>query len=163
MMAAPGLGVRLRQSREVAEYSQQEIADLLGVVRETVSYWENDRRLPSAIQLARLAEAYGVTTGSLLGTEPPPVASEEHELVYRGLLQGGFFVGRQAVQARLQYGSQSGRHAQILQPVWIDSPDMPQPVFQDHAVVNQHFDQFFDVERIALGALVNGARQPGER
>ena len=55
----PGLGSRLRQAREFAEYTQQEIADLLGVVRETVSYWENERRLPSAVQLARLAEAYG--------------------------------------------------------------------------------------------------------
>ena len=86
-MAASGFGIRLRQARELADYSQQEIAEVLGVVRETVSYWENDRRLPSAVQLARLAEAYGVTTGSLLGTEPPPVTSEEHELVYRGLRQ----------------------------------------------------------------------------
>jgi Zn-dependent peptidase ImmA (M78 family)/transcriptional regulator with XRE-family HTH domain len=86
-MAASGFGIRLRQARELAEYSQQEIAEILGVVRETVSYWENDRRVPSAVQLARLAEAYGVTTGSLLGTEPPLVASEEHELVYRGLRQ----------------------------------------------------------------------------
>jgi transcriptional regulator with XRE-family HTH domain len=85
MTAAPGLGARLRQARELADYNQLEIAEVLGVVREVVSYWENDRRVPSAVQLARLAEAYGVTTGSLLGTEPPPVASEEHELVYRGL------------------------------------------------------------------------------
>jgi Zn-dependent peptidase ImmA (M78 family)/transcriptional regulator with XRE-family HTH domain len=85
MTAALGLGARLRQARELADYNQQEIAEVLGVVREVVSYWENDRRVPSFAQLARLAEAYGVTTGSLLGTEPPPVASEEHELVYRGL------------------------------------------------------------------------------
>lgn len=85
MTAASGLGARLRQARELADYSQQEIAEVLGVVREVVSYWENDRRVPSVVQLARLAEAYGVTTGSLLGTEPPPVASDEHELVYRGL------------------------------------------------------------------------------
>jgi len=85
MTAAPGLGARLRQARELADYNQHEIAEILGVVREVVSYWENDRRVPSAVQLARLAEAYGVTTGSLLGTEPPPVATEEHEIVYRGL------------------------------------------------------------------------------
>ncbi|HEY1336173.1 MAG TPA: XRE family transcriptional regulator [Bryobacteraceae bacterium] len=85
MRAAPGLGARLRQARDLADYSQQEIADLLGTAREVVSYWENDRRVPSYGQLARLAETYGVTTGSLLGTEPPPVVSEEHELLYRGL------------------------------------------------------------------------------
>lgn len=85
MMAAPSLGARLRQAREMADYNQQEIAAILGVVREVVSYWENDRRIPSTAQLARLAETYGVTTGSLLGTESPPVASDEHELLYRGL------------------------------------------------------------------------------
>ena len=85
MTAAPGLGARLRQARDLAGYSQHEIADVLGAAREVVSYWENDRRTPSAVQLTRLAEAYGVTTGSLLGTEPAPVATEEHELVYRGL------------------------------------------------------------------------------
>jgi Zn-dependent peptidase ImmA (M78 family)/transcriptional regulator with XRE-family HTH domain len=79
------LGTNLRQARELAEFSQQEIADVLGVVRETVSYWENDRRVPGAGQLARLAEAYGVTTRSLLGMESPPVADEDHELIYRAL------------------------------------------------------------------------------
>lgn len=85
MIAASGLGARLRQARELVDYSQQEIADILGTAREVVSYWENDRRVPSYAQLARVAETYGVTTGSLLGTEPPPVVSEEHELLYRGL------------------------------------------------------------------------------
>jgi Zn-dependent peptidase ImmA (M78 family)/transcriptional regulator with XRE-family HTH domain len=85
MITAPGLGARLRQARELADYSQQEIADVLSTAREVVSYWENDRRVPSFGQLARLAEVYGVTTGSLLGTESPPVASEEHELLFRGL------------------------------------------------------------------------------
>jgi Zn-dependent peptidase ImmA (M78 family)/transcriptional regulator with XRE-family HTH domain len=85
MIASPGLGARLRQARELADYSQHDIADILGTAREVVSYWENDRRVPSFGQLARLAETYGVTTGSLLGTEPPPVVSEEHELLYRGL------------------------------------------------------------------------------
>lgn len=84
-MASPGLGVRLRHFRNGANYSQQEIADVLGVAREVISYWENDRRAPSFAQLARLAESYGETTGSLLGTEPPPVTSEEHELVQRGI------------------------------------------------------------------------------
>jgi len=85
VIATSSLGVRLRQTRELSDYSQQDIADILGMARGVVSYWENDRRVPSFGQLARLAEVYGVTTASLLGTDPPPVASEEHELMYRGL------------------------------------------------------------------------------
>ena len=85
MIATAALGTRLRQARELAGYSQHEIAAILGIVREVVSYWENDRRVPSLAQLGRLAETYGTTTGSLLGTEPALIESEEHELVYRGL------------------------------------------------------------------------------
>lgn len=85
MDTASGLGARLRQARERAGYNQFEIAETLGVVREVISYWENDRRVPSYAQLSRLAEAYGVTAAGLLGTESASTAGEEHELVYRGL------------------------------------------------------------------------------
>lgn len=85
MMADNGLGRRLRQARGLANYTQEEIADVLGVVREMISYWERDRRVPSAVQLGRLAEAYGVTTGSLLGTEPSSLVAEEYELIFRGV------------------------------------------------------------------------------
>ena len=62
MNTVPGLGARLRQARELAGFNQQESADAIGVAREMISYWENDRRLPSYAQLARLAEALGVSS-----------------------------------------------------------------------------------------------------
>lgn len=85
MNATTRLGTCLRQARELSDLSQQETAALVGVPREVVSYWENDRRVPSLAQLHRLAEMYGVPPGSLLGTDPEPIASEEHELLYRDL------------------------------------------------------------------------------
>src|SRR5829696_953987 len=85
MNATTSLGTRLRQARELADYSQQQSANLVGVPREVISYWENDRRVPSLVQLGRLAELYDVSPGTLLGTEPDLVASEEHELLYRDL------------------------------------------------------------------------------
>jgi Zn-dependent peptidase ImmA (M78 family)/transcriptional regulator with XRE-family HTH domain len=85
MIATTGLGARLRLARERAGFSQQEVADALGVARELLSYWENEHRTPGLAHLARLGEAYGLTTGSLLGTEPEPALTEEHDLVYRSL------------------------------------------------------------------------------
>jgi Zn-dependent peptidase ImmA (M78 family)/transcriptional regulator with XRE-family HTH domain len=85
MIAASGLGSRLRQARELAGFNQQEAADAAGVVREVISYWENDRRVPGYVQLTRLAEALGVSVDYLLGNEAEPAAAEEHVLFYRGL------------------------------------------------------------------------------
>lgn len=85
MSAVPGFGSRLRYARELAGFNQYEAAGMAGVVREMISYWENDRRIPSYAHLVRLAEAYGVSVDYLLGIEAEPVAAEEHVLLYRGL------------------------------------------------------------------------------
>ena len=85
MSVVPSLGLRLRQARDLVGFNQHEAADAAGVVREMISYWENDRRIPSYAQLARLAEAYGVSLESLLGTEAEPAAAEEHVLLHKGL------------------------------------------------------------------------------
>lgn len=79
------LGPRLRQARELAGYSQQEVAELLGVAREVVSYWENNRRVPGLAQVRHLAEAFGVSLDYLVGEEPESTTVEEHGLLYRGL------------------------------------------------------------------------------
>ncbi len=85
MNIAHGLGARLRQARELAGFNQHQSAEATGVVREVISYWENDRRVPGLAQLRRLAEAYGVTVDYFLGNEEESEAAEEHVLLYRGL------------------------------------------------------------------------------
>ena len=84
-MSAAGLGERLRQARVWAGYSQQEAADALGIPRELISYWENERRTPSFAQLTELAAVYDTTTGYLLGYEAASGLADEHALLYRDL------------------------------------------------------------------------------
>jgi Zn-dependent peptidase ImmA (M78 family)/DNA-binding XRE family transcriptional regulator len=84
MKASLGPGARLRQARELAGYNQLEAAAAIGTLRETISYWENGRRVPGLVQLAALAEAYGVSVDELLGNEGEP-AAEEHGLFSGGL------------------------------------------------------------------------------
>ncbi len=85
MSTGTGLGARLRWARERAGLSQQQAAEALGVAREVVSYWENERRIPGPPQLTRLSAAYGVTTGHLSGREPAPARSADYALLYRSL------------------------------------------------------------------------------
>jgi transcriptional regulator with XRE-family HTH domain len=46
-----------RALREAAELTQQELADVLGVSKQTVSYWETGARSPRGARLYRYAEA----------------------------------------------------------------------------------------------------------
>ncbi|WP_096359409.1 helix-turn-helix domain-containing protein [Microbacterium sp. TPU 3598] len=52
---------RLRKSRLLAGLEQAQIADALGVARNTVSNWERGRSEPSATYFVRWAHATGVT------------------------------------------------------------------------------------------------------
>lgn len=58
---------RLKWLRKEKGISQQELADKLCVVRQTISKWEKGLSLPDAEMLMKLAEVLGVTVNELLG------------------------------------------------------------------------------------------------
>ena len=51
------VGQRIRQGRERAGWTQEKLAEAMGVSRQAVSKWEADRARPTAEKLARLSEA----------------------------------------------------------------------------------------------------------
>lgn len=59
------LGEKLFKLRKQAGYSQETVAEKVGVTRQTISKWENDQALPEMIKGKLLAELYGVTYDSL--------------------------------------------------------------------------------------------------
>lgn len=62
-------GNRLKQLRIREGYTQQQLADKLGVTKSVVSYYELQERYPSPDVLIRLAHVFCVTTDFLLGLE----------------------------------------------------------------------------------------------
>ena len=58
---------RLRRAREVAGFSQTEVAQELDVRPNTVCGWESGGRMPRAPELHSLAELYSCTADYLLG------------------------------------------------------------------------------------------------
>lgn len=51
----PNIRDRIRTYRETHNTNQQQLADLLGVTRQCVSYWENGRTKPNITQILKLA------------------------------------------------------------------------------------------------------------
>lgn len=65
----------LKRLREEADLTQDELAQRLHVVRQTVSKWERGASVPDADMLARIAALYGVSASSLLDEQPIPMQS----------------------------------------------------------------------------------------
>ena len=50
---------RLKELRTVSGFSQEKLAELLDVSRQTISSWENERRYPDVHNLIMLCDIYG--------------------------------------------------------------------------------------------------------
>lgn len=64
------LGQNIKLYREKFNYSQETVADFLGVKREMISYYENDSREIPVEKLNRLADLFGVELLDLLEEKP---------------------------------------------------------------------------------------------
>ena len=68
-MAKQTIGEFLATLRKANGYTQQDIADRLGISNRTLSGWECDNVLPDILLLPALAELYGVTVDEMLAGE----------------------------------------------------------------------------------------------
>lgn len=68
---------RLLQYRKKAGFSQEELAEKIGVSRQAVSKWERSEASPDTDNLVVLAQLYGVSLDELLGLKSANDAKEE--------------------------------------------------------------------------------------
>ena len=68
-MSKQSIGEFLATLRKANGYTQQEVADKLGISNRTLSGWECDNVLPDILLLPVLAELYGVTVDEILAGE----------------------------------------------------------------------------------------------
>lgn len=71
--------------RKLNEYSQEEIAEKIGISRQAYGKWEKGDTIPDIEKCAKLAEVYGITVDSLIRTEKmedntvlPPAPKGKH-------------------------------------------------------------------------------------
>lgn len=60
------IGEQLRDARQQHQLSQEQIAEMLGVSRQTISNWETSRSYPDIERVMRLAEIYHLSLDELL-------------------------------------------------------------------------------------------------
>jgi len=64
------IGQKLKEKRTAANLSQEDLAKALGVSRQTVSSWENNRSYPDIGSLLKLSDLYGTSLDELLKEDP---------------------------------------------------------------------------------------------
>ena len=68
---------RLQNLRKKNGYSQEELAEKIGISRQAVSKWERAEASPDTDNLILLARLYGVTLDELLNIESIPMPNSE--------------------------------------------------------------------------------------
>ena len=61
------LSENIRVLRKEKGMSQEELAEKLNVVRQTVSKWEQNLSVPDSEMLIKIAEVFDVSVGTILG------------------------------------------------------------------------------------------------
>jgi len=62
--------MRIKELRQMAGMTQQQVADSMGVLTSAVSNWESEVALPRARQLPLLARVLGCSIDELFAQEP---------------------------------------------------------------------------------------------
>lgn len=63
------IGSKIRQSRTEARLTQEQAAEALGVSRQTISNWENEKSYPDIVSVLKMSDLYHVSLDYLLKGE----------------------------------------------------------------------------------------------
>ncbi len=74
------LNDNIKSLRKSKGMSQEELADKLNVVRQTVSKWEKGLSVPDSEMLIRIADVFEVSVGELLGGQSTAAKTENNEI-----------------------------------------------------------------------------------
>lgn len=63
------LGTKLKNARNEKGITQEQAAELLGVSRQTISNWENNKSYPDIVSVIKMSDSYSVSLDHLLKEE----------------------------------------------------------------------------------------------
>lgn len=60
------IGTKIKEARLAAQLTQEQVAESLGVSRQTMSNWENNKTYPDIVSVIRMSDLYNVSLDHLL-------------------------------------------------------------------------------------------------
>lgn len=66
------IGKRIKELRKEMDCTQNKLADVLGITQDSISLWENGKRIPDTQYIVALAQFFDVTSDYLLGLSNDP-------------------------------------------------------------------------------------------
>lgn len=65
------IGIKIKNARIKANLTQEQVAEFLGVSRQTISNWETEKTYPDIISVIKMSDLYHVSLDHLLKEEKP--------------------------------------------------------------------------------------------
>lgn len=78
---------RLQELRKKSNYSQEQVADLLGISRQAISKWESGQGKPEVDNIIKLTEIYKVSADYLLSGLERDIAAPAKKEMSKGTLK----------------------------------------------------------------------------
>ena len=63
------IGTKIKNARNDSKLTQEQVAEALGVSRQTISNWENEKSYPDIINVIKMSDLYSITLDHLLKEE----------------------------------------------------------------------------------------------
>ncbi len=63
------IGKKIQEARLKAKLTQEQSAEALGVSRQTISNWENEKTYPDIISVVKMSDLYSISLDRLLKEE----------------------------------------------------------------------------------------------
>ena len=82
------LAQRLKELRTRSGFSQEQVAERVGVSRQAVTKWEAGAALPSTANLLALCDLFGVPMSELTGSQEPSARRTPRSSLYGAVLLG---------------------------------------------------------------------------
>jgi Zn-dependent peptidase ImmA (M78 family)/DNA-binding XRE family transcriptional regulator len=97
------LAAQLGRARELAGFTQDDVAAALGVSRAMISYWEGGQRRPSQTQVAALAALYRRQAGEFYSDASLDDAADEARMLFRRATASLSAAARQGIGAFIDF------------------------------------------------------------
>jgi transcriptional regulator with XRE-family HTH domain len=63
------IGRKIKEARLKAKLTQEQVTEVLGVSRQTISNWENEKTFPDIVSVVKMSDLYAVSLDHLLKEE----------------------------------------------------------------------------------------------